>query len=309
MIASQEDNTFAFVAHKVAPQSTLLHTWELQGGISAQVTALEIERSDGRKQTLVVRRHGEVDLKHNPHIAADEFKLLSLLHSAGLAVPAPYYFDESGTVFPTPYLVVEYIEGQPDFTPANLPDYLLQLATQLFKIHQIDGSKQDLSFLPQQTQRFASMLRERLAHVDPSLDEGRIRDTLEAVWPLPQRNPSVLLHGDFWPGNTLWRDGQLAAIVDWEDAALGDPLADLGNARLEILWAFGTEAMSLFTQQYLALTSIDCSHLPYWDLCAALRLARWAEWSSDTSTEQAMRAGYHWFITQAFEQLALQGKR
>jgi aminoglycoside phosphotransferase (APT) family kinase protein len=40
----------------------------------------------------------------------------------------------------------------------------------------------------------------------------------------------VLLHGDFWPGNALWRDGALVAILDWEDAAIGDPLADVANA-------------------------------------------------------------------------------
>jgi aminoglycoside phosphotransferase (APT) family kinase protein len=35
-----------------------------------------------------------------------------------------------------------------------------------------------------------------------------------------------LLHGDYWPDNTLWRDGRLVCVIDWEDAALGDPLAD-----------------------------------------------------------------------------------
>lgn len=45
----------------------------------------------------------------------------------------------------------------------------------------------------------------------------------------------------------MWRDGQLAAVIDWEDAQLGDPLADVANARLEILWAFGIEAMLRFS--------------------------------------------------------------
>jgi aminoglycoside phosphotransferase (APT) family kinase protein len=99
-------------------------------------------------------------------------------------------------------------------------------------------------------QSSAEKLRERPVTVDESLDEGRIRDALEAVWPLPQRNPSALLHGDFWPGNTLWRDGQLMAIIDWEDAQFGDPLADVANSRLEILWAFGIDVMQRFTHQY-----------------------------------------------------------
>jgi aminoglycoside phosphotransferase (APT) family kinase protein len=36
-------------------------------------------------------------------------------------------------------------------------------------------------------------------------------------------------------------------VLDWEDAAIGDPLADVANVRLELLWARGIEAMEPFT--------------------------------------------------------------
>jgi aminoglycoside phosphotransferase (APT) family kinase protein len=304
---AKEDTTFEQVVHKLDPQSKLLRTWELKGGVSARVTALETLRPDGHTQKMIVRQHGEVDLKHNPHVAADEFKLLQLLHSVGLATPAPYHLDQSGEIFSTPYLVIEYIEGKPEFAPSDLPDLIFQLATQLSRIHQVDGSQLDVSFLPQQANISAQKLRARPANVDESLDEGLIRDALEAVWPFPQRNTSVLLHGDFWPGNILWRDGQLVAVIDWEDAALGDPLADVANSRLEILWAFGLDAMQSFTHQYQSMTTIDFTHLPYWDLCAALRpVAQIAQWGLDDTTERTMRERHRWFITQAFEKLSIQ---
>ena len=307
MTASKEDNKFAQVVQKIDPHSKLLRTWELKGGVSAQVTALEIERPGGHTQKMIVRQHGEVELKHKPHIAADEFKLLQVLHSVRLATPRPYHLDQSGEIFPTPYLVIEYIEGTPEFAPSNLPDLLLQLATQLSRIHAVDCSRLDVSFLPRQEQSYAEKLRERPAQVDESLDEGRIRDVLEEVWPIPQRNKTVLLHGDFWPGNILWKDGQLVAVIDWEDAALGDPLADLANSRLEILWAFGIDAMHSFTQQYRSMTTIDFAHLPYWDLCAALRrVAQIAQWGLDDTTERTMRERHRWFTTQAFEKLSVQ---
>jgi len=127
---------------------------------------------------------------------------------------------------------------------------------------------------------------------------------LEAVWPLPKRNKSVLVHGDFWPGNILWKDGRLAAVIDWEDAELGDPLADVANTRLEILWAFGFDAMNSFTSHYRSTASIDFNDLPYWDLCAALRPAfRIGEWAGDDATEIAMRESHKLFINQAFELL------
>ena len=58
----------------------------------------------------------------------------------------------------------------------------------------------------------------------------RIRDMLASAWPFPRPNPPALLHGDYWPGNILWKDGRLAAVIDWEDACLGDPLVDLAMA-------------------------------------------------------------------------------
>src|SRR5260370_28057267 len=307
MTEAKEDTKFEQVVHKLDPQSKLLRTWELKGGVSARVTALETLRPDGHTQKMIVRQHGEVDLKHNPQVAADEFKLLQLLHSVGLATPAPYRLDQSGEIFSTPYLVIEYIEGKSEFAPSNLPDLLLQLATQLSRIHQVDCSHPDVSFLPNIEQRYAEKLRERPAQVDESIDEGHIRDTLEAVWPIHQRNKTVLLHGDFWPGNILWKDGQLVAVIDWEDAALGDPLADLANSRLEILWAFGIDAMHSFTQQYRSMTTIDFTNLAYWDLCAALRpVAQLAQWGLDDTTERTMRERHRWFVTQAFEKLTAQ---
>jgi aminoglycoside phosphotransferase (APT) family kinase protein len=307
MTESKDIKKFEQVVHKIDPQSKLLHTWELKGGISARVMALEIEQPDSQTKKMIVRQYDDVDLKHNPHVAADEFKLLQLLQSVGVAAPMPYHLDQSGEIFSTPYLVIEYIEGETGFASSDVTDLIFQLATHLSRIHAVDCSHLDVSFLPQQEHRFSEKLRERPTNSIESFDERHIRDILEAVWPLPQRNPSVLLHGDFWPGNILWKDGQIAAVIDWENAALGDPLADVANSRREILWAFGIEGMRSFTHQYQALTTIDCTHLPYWDLCAALRTAsQLAEWDADDLAKKAMREGHTWFITQAFEKLSAQ---
>jgi aminoglycoside phosphotransferase (APT) family kinase protein len=305
MTASPTDDPFQRLAQTLVPGSHLLRSWVLHGGVSAQVTALEVRHPDGRIQRLVVRQHGAGDLQHNPRIAADEFRLLQILHAAGLPVPRPYYVDQSGALFPTPYIVIEYLEGAPDFAPAALSDYLRPFATQLARIHALDGSHADLSFLPRQAQTTADRLRAQSGRVDDTLGIGPIGETLAAAWPLPRGNAAVLLHGDYWPGNLLWREGQLVGVLDWEDAQVGDPLADVANSRLEILWAFGSAAMQQFTAQYQALTTLDFANLPYWDLWAALRPAtKLAEWGLDARTEQAMRDGLRGFIAQAFARLA-----
>jgi aminoglycoside phosphotransferase (APT) family kinase protein len=318
MTLSQESQKFEQLVQKIALQGRLLRTWPLKGGVSARMTALEIECPDGQTRRMIVRRPGDGAHKQNPRAARDEFKLLQALQSAGLATPMPYHLDRSGHVFSAPYLVIEYIDGQLEFAPSNLADYILQLAAHLARIHTLDGSDLDLSFLPRQTKGCHENLGRRPTHTDRSLDKGRIRDTLTSLWPLPQRNASVLLHGDFWPGNVLWQDDRLVAVIDWEDAKLGDPLADLAISRLDVAWIFGIEAMNAFTHHYTSRMAIDYTDLPYWDLCAALRLVRltgshFAAWAAffppfgrHDITEQTMRENYKFFVAQAFAGLAHQ---
>ncbi len=320
MTITREHHQFAQLVQTIAPLSKLLRTWPLKGGISAEMTALEIKSPAGQTRRMIVRRPGNATLKRNPHAAEDEFKLLQMTQSLGLATQTPYHLDQSGQIFATPYLVIEYIEGRPEFAPAPGADFIGQIAMHLAKIHSADCSKLDVSFLPKQ-EGSAGNVGGRRANVNISLDEGRIRDTLEAAWPLAQRNASALLHGDFWPGNILWRDGTLVAVIDWEDATFGDPLADLAISRLDMLCIFGRDAMHAFTQQYRSLMTIDDSNLPYWDLYAALRFVRLAgsdlaEWAAfyppfgrHDITEHTLREHYRFFITQAFEKLAVLPRR
>jgi aminoglycoside phosphotransferase (APT) family kinase protein len=105
---------------------------------------------------------------------------------------------------------------------------------------------------------------------------------LERHWPPAASRGEVLLHGDFWPGNLLWRGDRLVGVIDWEDAARGDPLADVAITRLELLWLLGEHAMDAFTADYAASTDVDLGALPLWDLHAALRPAgRWDVWFPD----------------------------
>jgi aminoglycoside phosphotransferase (APT) family kinase protein len=304
MTASEKHHKFEQIAQKIDPHSKLLRAWELKGGVSAQVTALEIERPNGQTQKMIVRQHGAVDLQHNPQIAADEFKLLQITQSARLATPAPLYLDQSGDIFANPYIVIEFVDGETKFVFDQVVDFIPQLAAHLARIHAIDCSSQDLAFLPKQEQRFTQRISNRPHKLDESIGEGRIRDILESLSPISQHNPNVLLHGDYWPGNVLWRDGRLVAVIDWEDAAVGDPLADVANSRLEILWAFDIDAMQNFTQHYQSTAPINFANLPIWDLFAALRPAfKIDEWADDDVAAQRMRERHKVFVAQAFEKL------
>jgi aminoglycoside phosphotransferase (APT) family kinase protein len=98
-----------------------------------------------------------------------------------------------------------------------------------------------------------------------------------SAWPQTQQNEQVLPHGDYRPGNVLWRHGKLVAVINWEDASVGDPLLDLAIGRLGIAWIFGLDAGQAFTYHYQAIKQVDGGNLPYWDSCPALRLIRLAD--------------------------------
>lgn len=296
---------FEQIVQNFAPQAKLLRAWKLTGGVSAQVTALEISLPDGQTQKYIVRQHGAIDLAQNPDIATDEFKLLSALHSAGLPVPQPYFVDTSAKIFDAPYIVLEFIDGETDFAPANLDDFLRQMASVLAQIHRLDLAQHDLSFLPTRDAGISGWLKNPPATLDETLQESRIRHTLGSAWRFPNMNPAGLLHGDYWVGNLLWKNGELTGVVDWEDATLGDPLSDLAVSRLEVLWAFGADAMHTYTRHYqAAMPALDYANLPLWDIYAASRpLGKIDTWGLDDNTIATMRERHYWFVNAAFKLL------
>lgn len=290
------------LVHGIYPDATLVRSWPLTGGISAQVTAVELLFPDSNTKRLIVCQHGPSDLRRNPNIAADEFRLLQALHSAGLPVPRPHYVDQSCELFATPCIVVEYIEGAADLSPADPMAFATQFATQLARIHSLDVSS--LTFLPRKEERVVRWIADQPTEPDERLSERRIRAVLQGAWPLRHPNKLTLLHGDYWPGNVLWKDGQLVGVIDWEDAALGDPLSDLSSSRLEILWTCGADAMQRFTEDYRSQTNFDLTNLPFWDLYTAVRsVATISGWGLDEAVERRMREQYHLFISRAFELL------
>ncbi|MGE6613001.1 phosphotransferase family protein [Peribacillus sp. NPDC076916] len=301
------NDKFERLVHKFDQGNKLIRAWELKGGISAQVIGLELLQSSGRIVKMIVRQHGDNDLKRNPNIAADEHQLLGILKAAGLPVPMPYYLEQSCEIFSKPCLILEFIEGKSEFSPSNLNDHILQLAINLAKIHRVDCADLSLSFLPNVENTYVEMLnnKERVL-LDDTLNLSMIRDLLKSFMPLPAMNKKVILHGDYWPGNILWKEDKLVSIIDWEDSGLGDPLADLANSQLEISYHFGMQAMDDFTHQYKSMMpELNFTNLPFWQLFAALRLSTFPEWGLEKSKENSWRKRHESFVRQAINQIRL----
>ena len=297
-------DAFAPLVERVQPSARLVTARPLEGGVSAETTMLEMAQPDGSVEKVVVRRHGPRDLAANPDVAGDEYRLLTFLHAAGLQVPAPRYVDEAGELMGSPLIVIDFVEGTDTFEEDDLDQSLSQMAGFLGDLHRLDGDDPALSFLSDPQETVAASLAAPPDQLDDSLSEGLIREALLRTWPPKRGAARSILHGDYWPGNVLWRDGKLAAVIDWEDAGCGDPLADLANIRLELLWWYGREAMEAFTALYRENTGRDLASLPHWDLYAALRpCSKLGTWGLDAEELRTMQEQHAVFVQQALASL------
>ena len=287
----------------------LIKSWSLQGGISAHMTGLLLERN-GKRSTVVLRRPGAEMLSQNPRVASYEFEVLKALSMHGVKAPQPLFLDESKSIFDTDYIVVEYIEGEPVYAPVNLDSYVQRITDFLLSIHSINAdSGIDLSFMTDQRHRLTKEFGKMPGRLDHSLREEELRRILADCYPPARFNRSSLIHGDFWPGNVIFdkEEKSVAGVLDWEDAELGDPLYEIAITRMDLLLVFGVDAMNAFTELYRDGSSIDFTDLPYYDLMAALRPAfKMKEWASawidlgrDDITEDTMRSGHRRFVDAA----------
>jgi aminoglycoside phosphotransferase (APT) family kinase protein len=210
---------------------------------------------------------------------------------------------------PVPCLIIEYIDGHPctgpDQLSAPLSDFTGQLAGVLARLHGAAFTLADAPYLADIRAIAARKVQTWPAVPDEALSEPAVRTALAPIWPPPLLNELVLLHGDFWPGNVLWRDGTLVGVVDWEDAVLGDPLHDVANARMELCMAFGISVAREFTRQYRELRPmIDMTALREWDLYASLRHAgRMGQWGLASGDQKRLAAGHQEFVAAALAAL------
>lgn len=305
----EERTRFERLVRIIDPGATLCRTWPLRGGMSSGMTAFETATANSGTKRLVRRNSSGYALKDDPHAAAVEFALLRSLRAQGLRVPTPLYFDDSRELFSEPYLVVEFIDGAPEFSPADPDDFVAQMAKGLADIHRVDVVGEAFARLA----NYSPIVVRQREHAAASrvIDVRAVQAWLDAASPLPRRNPLTLLHGDYWAGNVVWKDGRIAGVIDWEEARVGDPVIDVAISRLDILWLLGIDAMHEFTRAYRSMTNFDLRDLPFWDLDAALRpsfnidewAAAWPELGRPDITEATMRVGHAQFVDQAFAAL------
>src|SRR5437660_12101972 len=157
---------------------------------------------------------------------------MAALHDMGLPAPAVPIISDEPVVDGRPFILMERVSGRRIEKTA-----LEQTASDIAK-SAIDVLKRLQALPPEKTgigneepvrlqvemMRWAMLMQS--APEELTTRAGELGGLLAAQVPVG-RGPT-LVHGDYHYGNMLFRGHELAAILDWEIAEIGQPLLDLG---------------------------------------------------------------------------------
>ena len=276
----------------IAPASTLSAIHPLAGSYSNSTHLVEALAADGSQTLTVVRRyvHGNRAQK-----ARVEAKTLEFLQGYGVPAPVPLYLDEDGAIMGAPGIVTSYVAGKPLMSPSDHPagslEWARSLATMLARIHSVPCVSAK-GFLLDANSEATWFLHPGLvpgymnAHPNGSMLWHAVHNLLPVLQPV---EPG-LVHLDYWRGNVLWDQGQITAVVDWEEAAYGDPAIDVAYCRMEMIITGMIAEANEFLRVYEAEIGQRVLNLGFWELAAAARpMTDIAAWITEPSKGQRFR--------------------
>ena len=280
---SSHSDALAAVVRRLTPDGRIVRTRRLRGGLGCRMDVLEIERSDGRRSRVTLRRFVRDEHRFSsPEHVRHEFDILRLVESASIPAPRPLLLDAEGESFGVPAMVISYLPGRPIFPTTNIARWTEDLARVLLDVHAVTPDRFDLSALNLQLR---DGMRKRIdewwddAKADPLAGEihGVLDDYLDRIdFPAP-----TLVHDDFWSGNTVAYRGRIIGIIDWTSAEIGDPRTDVSECRIDMVLSHGSEVADAFRNDYERLAGCPLEDLWYFDLYrgfhALLEYERWIE--------------------------------
>lgn len=198
---------------------------------------------DEAGRTWIARRPPLGHLLASAHDVAREHRIIAALQSTGVPVPATIGVCEDPAVADVPVVIMEHVEGTViddeeaarQIAPETRRRLGLELARTLAKIHAVDIDAVGLGdlasrkpYAPRQLKRWSRQLEESRTQDRPDLDAL----TSVLTEHLPEPDEITLVHGDFHIRNVIIDSatGDIRAVLDWELATLGDPLADVGSS-------------------------------------------------------------------------------
>jgi aminoglycoside phosphotransferase (APT) family kinase protein len=193
---------------------------------------------------FVLRRKPFGQLLPSAHAIDREYRLLSALHPLAFPVPRPLALCDDPQVIGAIFYVMEVAKGRayangalPEFDAPTRGHMYDQLVDTLADLHTIDPQAADLgdfgkpgNYFERQVARWTRQYRDSQTDFVPEMER------LIAFLPetLPEQSRTSIVHGDYRIDNVMFDgDGTLTAVLDWELATLGDPLADFSYLAMQ----------------------------------------------------------------------------
>ena len=272
---------------------------------------LRAERVEGGKSNLtyivsdgvsefVVRRPPLGHVLATAHDMSREFRVLTALGPTSVPVPTTYALCEDPEVIGAPFYLMQFVAGTVYRGSAQTSALTVPRATAiahnvidvLADLHDVDPAAVGLrdfgrpdGYLQRQVVRWGKQLAASRSRDLDGVDE--LQERLAAD--IPVSGTPAIVHGDYRLDNAIvGADDRIAAVLDWEMATLGDPLADLG---LLLVYWDGVGAMPRGTlnqavtpdsgfptggeliARYAARRDVDLGRLPWYHALGFFKLA------------------------------------
>jgi len=230
----------------------------VQGPLSATLLAggrsnLTYLLTDGRSR-WVLRRPPLGHVLETAHDMGREHRLLTALSPTDVPVPRPLLLGDAD-VIGAPFYVMEFADGRvlrehddlAALDPAVATTVAEELVAVLSRLHALRPGDVGLADLG----RSAGYLERQLARWRRQLDASHSRDLPELARlgerlgkHVPVSQAEAIVHGDYRLDNVVVDPsrGRLVAVLDWEMATLGDPLADLAST---VVWWDGMSGLDV----------------------------------------------------------------
>lgn len=264
---------------------------------------LTYELTDSNDEHFVIRRPPQGELLPKAHDMFREYRIIEALHPAGIPVAAPVAYCDDRSVCDRHFYVMRKVDGQALYT-GEMTAPRLDVAARgnvgrsfisvLAAIHSIDPAEVGLGDLGRHEGYVARQLKTWYGSWTASAeaaeyDDSRVHELHDRLMAnVPEQGPARIVHGDYGVHNSMISDdGEVVAVLDWEIATLGDPLADFAYALNA--WAEasdptasggdpptalpGFDTRDRLMEYYAEQTGADLSNLAYYRAYNSLKTA------------------------------------
>ncbi len=191
---------------------------------------------------FILRRPPRGPLPPSAHDVLREARVIGALDATAARVPQVLAVGDDEAIIGAPFFIMERVEGEvistelPELFNSDaqrqrlgegLIDGLVELHAVDWEAAGLEGFGKPTGYLERQLRRFGGLWEH---------NRTRELEDVETVgkWlaeNMPESGPATIVHGDYRLGNVIFTADSptgLEAILDWEMATIGDPLADLG---------------------------------------------------------------------------------